>query len=81
MREWADKRDPSREMNRLYVVESTLSVTGMNADHRFRVKPSEMPRIALALAAKLAAEAPGSPRRRAEPEGRSTRSARAGLNR
>jgi len=29
-------------MNRLYVVESTPTTTGANADHRFSVKPSEM---------------------------------------
>ena len=53
MRTFADKRDPSKEMNRLYAVESTLTVTGMSADHRLRVKPSQMPSIAVALAARL----------------------------
>ncbi|MEO6036075.1 MAG: TAT-variant-translocated molybdopterin oxidoreductase [Verrucomicrobiota bacterium] len=43
---------PSDDMNRLYVVESLFSVTGMNADHRLRVQPSQIP----ALAARLASE-------------------------
>src|SRR5205814_8459449 len=53
MRTFADRRDPAKEMNRLYAVESTLTVTGMSADHRLRVKPSQMPSIAVALAARL----------------------------
>ncbi len=30
------------KMNRLYVAEAGMSVTGSNADHRIRIKPSEM---------------------------------------
>jgi len=30
------------EMSRLYVIESTPTITGANADHRFSVKPSQM---------------------------------------
>ncbi len=44
-RDYAAKRRISgdkAEMNRLYVVESTPTTTGANADHRFSVKPSEM---------------------------------------
>src|SRR5438034_11465357 len=29
-------------MNRLYVIESTLTITGANADHRFLLEPTEM---------------------------------------
>src|SRR5205814_3628735 len=34
------------KMSRLYVVESTPSITGANADHRFSVKPSEIEAVA-----------------------------------
>ena len=37
-------------MSRLYAVESTFSVTGANADHRLRVKPSRIEGFLLALA-------------------------------
>ena len=50
MRAWAAKRDPGAgPMNRLYAVEAHFSVTGMNADHRLRVKPTAVARIAVAL--------------------------------
>jgi MoCo/4Fe-4S cofactor protein with predicted Tat translocation signal len=42
-RDFADKRrvdGPSSEMNRLYAVESTPTVTGSNADHRLALAPS-----------------------------------------
>jgi len=41
------------EINRLYSVETTLSLTGAKADHRIAVKPSQMPEIAKAIAAAL----------------------------
>jgi molybdopterin-containing oxidoreductase family iron-sulfur binding subunit len=44
-RDYAAKRRANgdkHEMNRLYVVESTPTTTGANADHRFSVRPSEM---------------------------------------
>ncbi|HKB77267.1 MAG TPA: Fe-S-cluster-containing hydrogenase, partial [Myxococcales bacterium] len=53
LRGWADRREPGPEMNRLYAVECALSVTGMNADHRLRIRPSQLVPVALALAAKL----------------------------
>jgi molybdopterin-containing oxidoreductase family iron-sulfur binding subunit len=40
-------------MNRLYVVESTLTPTGGKADHRLPVRASEIPQVAQAIAAKL----------------------------
>ena len=40
----------SRQMNRLYVIETTPSNTGAMADHEWTVKPSEMSRVALRLA-------------------------------
>jgi molybdopterin-containing oxidoreductase family iron-sulfur binding subunit len=45
---------PSDEMSRLYVAESAWTVTGTNADHRLRLKPSLLVHFALALGAELA---------------------------
>jgi len=42
-------------MNRLYVVESLFSLTGGNADHRLRVKPSDVLTVAKGVAAELGA--------------------------
>ncbi|MGQ0506182.1 MAG: TAT-variant-translocated molybdopterin oxidoreductase, partial [Myxococcaceae bacterium] len=50
-RAFADRRVPPAPMNRLYVAESRLSVTGMSADHRLRAKPSQLHPLALALGA------------------------------
>src|SRR5437588_2545754 len=36
------RSDAAEQMSRLYVVESTPTITGANADHRWTVKPSEM---------------------------------------
>ena len=47
----ADRR--GGEMNRLYVVEPTPSVTGATADHRLPLRASEVELFARALAAKL----------------------------
>jgi molybdopterin-containing oxidoreductase family iron-sulfur binding subunit len=43
------------QLNRLYSVEAQFSITGMNADHRLRVKPSEVKQFAVDLAASLGA--------------------------
>jgi MoCo/4Fe-4S cofactor protein with predicted Tat translocation signal len=55
-RQFADKRrvrSGRSEMNRLYVIESTPSVTGSMADHRLALRPSEIPAAARGLAARL----------------------------
>lgn len=55
-RDFATRRRPEKasdEMSRLYVVEAGWSITGTNADHRLRVKPSEVAQLAGALAAEL----------------------------
>ena len=44
---------PNDEMNRLYVVEPTPSVTGASADHRLPLKAADVALFARALAAKL----------------------------
>jgi Fe-S-cluster-containing dehydrogenase component/anaerobic selenocysteine-containing dehydrogenase len=53
-RDFAAAREPGRDMNRLYVAEPSLTVTGGFADHRLRVRPSMLPELALALAAEVA---------------------------
>jgi len=58
-REFADRRrvsaaDPKRaRMNRLYAIESTMTVTGAKADHRVRVSNQEVETIARQLAVRL----------------------------
>jgi Fe-S-cluster-containing dehydrogenase component len=41
-REFSARREPSRDMSRLYVAEPSLTVTGGMADHRLRIRGSEM---------------------------------------
>ena len=41
-------REDNKQINRLYAVETTLTLTGSKADHRLAVKPSQMPEIAMA---------------------------------
>jgi molybdopterin-containing oxidoreductase family iron-sulfur binding subunit len=56
MREFYRRRHlngPGDEMNRLYVVEPTPSVTGATADHRLPLRASEVELFARAVAAKL----------------------------
>ncbi len=54
-RQYGKRRNPDdqREMNRMYVIESTPSVTGFKADHRLPVKASEIEQYARALAGRL----------------------------
>jgi MoCo/4Fe-4S cofactor protein with predicted Tat translocation signal len=48
-------RFPQTEMSRLYVVESSPTVTGSNADHRLPIRAGEIENFARALAEKLGA--------------------------
>jgi MoCo/4Fe-4S cofactor protein with predicted Tat translocation signal len=50
---WRGIETPSSQMNRLYVVESTLSLTGAMADHRVPIRCGEVENFARALAAAL----------------------------
>ena len=55
-RDFAAKRritEGRKEMSRLYVVESTPTITGANADHRWSVKPSEIGSVSQAALASL----------------------------
>lgn len=53
-REFVKTRIPDGEMSRLYVVESALSVTGMFADNRLRMRSSEILGFTLSLVRELA---------------------------
>ncbi len=61
-RQFADRRRVTQldsvDMNRLYMVESTMSLTGSNADHRVIIKPSEQG-LAIALLNNLVASSLG----------------------
>ena len=62
-REYAKKRKLAggdKTMNRLYVVESTPSTTGMKAEHRLSLRASEIPAFAAALAGAVGASGSGS---------------------
>jgi len=50
IRDFAARRNPDGNMNRLYVIESTPSATGMKADHRISVKASMVSAFAAVLA-------------------------------
>ncbi|MGA9671631.1 MAG: TAT-variant-translocated molybdopterin oxidoreductase [Terracidiphilus sp.] len=45
----ARRKNPAAGMNRLYAVESTPTTTGMKAEHRLRLRASEIPAFASAL--------------------------------
>ncbi|RUX34011.1 4Fe-4S dicluster domain-containing protein [Mesorhizobium sp. M2A.F.Ca.ET.042.01.1.1] len=53
-------RSPNDRMSRLYVVESTSTITGAAADHRLAIKPSEVESVAAGLSAALAGQSGGS---------------------
>ena len=65
-RDFATRRrftDDRKEMNRLYAIESTPTLTGAKADHRLTVKAAEVESIARELGASIgggAAAAPGA---------------------
>lgn len=54
------KNDSQVKMNRLYVVETSVSCTGAKADHRLALQPSEIEGFAKQVAAKIGIDARGS---------------------
>ena len=53
IRDFAARRNPDGNMNRLYVIESTPSSTGIKADHRVPLRAAEIEAFAFGLASKL----------------------------
>ncbi|MDQ2920942.1 MAG: TAT-variant-translocated molybdopterin oxidoreductase, partial [Acidobacteriota bacterium] len=61
-RDFAARRritEGKKEMNRLYVIETTPTTTGAAADHRWAVKPSELLKAASAVAARVGVKSVG----------------------
>src|SRR6202167_1853146 len=58
-RDFAARRNPDANMNRLYVVESTPSSTGMKADHRLPMRAREIENFTRALAGSLGLNSSG----------------------
>jgi len=61
VREYAARRKDPKQLNRLYVIESTPTTTGMKAEHRLGLRASEVPAFAAALAASLGVEGASAP--------------------
>ncbi|MDX9732195.1 MAG: TAT-variant-translocated molybdopterin oxidoreductase, partial [Bdellovibrionales bacterium] len=53
-KQWTPGRKPGPDMNRLVVFESAMSLTGMNADDRVRIRASQQLDVVLALIARVA---------------------------
>jgi len=56
IRDFASRRNPDGNMNRLYVIESTPSATGAKADHRFPARVSHIEMLARSLASPQGSE-------------------------
>jgi molybdopterin-containing oxidoreductase family iron-sulfur binding subunit len=59
-RDFAARRNPDASMNRLYVVESTPSSTGMKADHRLPLRAGDIEAFARSLASALGVNSAGT---------------------
>ena len=58
IRDFATRRDPDSNMNRLYVIESTPSSTGAKADHRWPMRAVEIEKLAQNLSTHLPVNPP-----------------------
>jgi len=58
-RGWGERRSELSKLNRVYAIESRLSITGASADQRLRLKPSEIEGFARALLAELGGSVAG----------------------
>jgi molybdopterin-containing oxidoreductase family iron-sulfur binding subunit len=61
VRDYAGRRKSPETLNRLYVIESTPTTTGMKAEHRLGLRTSEVPAFAAALAAAVGASGVNAP--------------------
>ena len=52
-REFASKRKPGSDMSKLVVFESIMTLTGANADQRYRVRPTESATVLMRIAYEL----------------------------
>ncbi|MBX7112793.1 MAG: 4Fe-4S dicluster domain-containing protein [Myxococcaceae bacterium] len=57
-RAFAESREPGPSMSRLYVVEPSLTITGSMADHRLRMRASDIEAFTRALVALLSRQLP-----------------------
>ena len=53
-KQWSKGRKPGASMNRLVMFEGNMTLTGMNADDRIRIKPSQQLDVVLGLAREVA---------------------------
>jgi MoCo/4Fe-4S cofactor protein with predicted Tat translocation signal len=58
IRDFAKRRDPDGNMNRLYVIESTPTTTGAKADHRWPLRSGEIERFAHDLSSHIPVNPP-----------------------
>lgn len=58
MKAWSVRRKPGKDMLRLVQFESVMSLTGMNADDRVRIKPSQQIAVVNALIAAVGGKVP-----------------------
>jgi molybdopterin-containing oxidoreductase family iron-sulfur binding subunit len=56
-RDYASRRDPDKAMNRMYVVESTMTSTGAKADHRLPLRATDVEQFGRALASAVGVNA------------------------
>jgi molybdopterin-containing oxidoreductase family iron-sulfur binding subunit len=49
MKQWSKGRKPGAEMSRMVSFESIMTLTGMNADDRYRIKPSQQLDVVMAI--------------------------------
>jgi MoCo/4Fe-4S cofactor protein with predicted Tat translocation signal len=61
VREYAQRRKTPDNLNRLYAVESTPTTTGMKAEHRLKLRASEIPAFTAALAQAVGVSAVQAP--------------------